>query len=187
MAARRNAHGAHGAAVRGVRRKSAGQRRRLSGSGLCRAWSPLLESLRKRHCGGNHPGNHKEQFIRATLESIAYQVHDVVQAMEEDAKVSLTALKVDGGASANDLLLQFQADINEAAVCRPECIETTALGAAYLAGLATGFWKDKEEIRRNWKLNREFVPGMSAEARKEKLKGWKRAVRCALAWAEDEE
>ena len=132
-------------------------------------------------------GTTKEQFIRATLESIAYQVHDVVQAMEEDAKVSLTALKVDGGASANDLLLQFQADINEAAVCRPECIETTALGAAYLAGLATGFWKDKEEIRRNWKLNREFVPGMSAEARKEKLKGWKRAVRCALAWAEDEE
>lgn len=132
-------------------------------------------------------GTTKEQFIRATLESIAYQVQDVVKAMEEDAGVSLNSLKVDGGASANSLLLQFQADINDAAVCRPECIETTALGAAYLAGLATGFWKDKAEIKQNWQLNREFVPKMSAEERKEKLKGWKRAVRCALAWSEDEE
>lgn len=132
-------------------------------------------------------GTTKEHFVRAALESIAYQVYDVVHAMEEDAGVSLTTLKVDGGASANDLLLQFQADINHAAVCRPECIETTALGAAYLAGLATGFWKGREEIRQNWKLNRKFVPTMSQEERKDKLGGWKRAVRCALAWAGDSE
>lgn len=132
-------------------------------------------------------GTTKEHFIRATLESIAYQVYDVVHAMEEDAGASLTTLKVDGGASANNLLLQFQADIDQAAVCRPKCIETTALGAAYLAGLATGFWKDRGEIRRNWNLDRAFQPQMSPAQREEKLKGWRRAVRCAIAWAADEE
>ena len=128
----------------------------------------------------------KEHFIRATLESIAYQAYDVIKAMEEDAGVSMHVLKVDGGASANNMLMQFQADVNHATVHRPKCIETTALGAAYLAGLATGYWKDKAEIKQNWQLGKEFVPGMEEEKRKRLLKGWKRAVRCALAWAEED-
>ena len=128
----------------------------------------------------------KEHFIRAVLESIAYQAYDVIKAMEEDAGVSLNILKVDGGASANNMLMQFQADINQSTVHRPKCVETTALGAAYLAGLATGYWKNKDEIKRNWQLGKEFVPMMETEKRKELLRGWKRAVRCALAWAEEE-
>lgn len=132
-------------------------------------------------------GCKKEHFIRATLESIAYQAYDVIRAMEEDAGVDLIALKVDGGASANNMLMKFQADLAGATVYRPKCIETTALGAAYLAGLAVGYWKDKEEIRKNWQLGRKFESMMEAEKREKLLKGWKRAVRCALAWAEDEE
>ena len=128
----------------------------------------------------------KEHFIRAVLESIAYQAYDVIKAMEEDAGVNLNVLKVDGGASANNLLMQFQADINGAVVHRPKCVETTALGAAYLAGLASGYWKDKEEIKQNWQLGKEFVPEMEEEKRNKLLKGWKRAVRCALSWAEEE-
>ena len=128
----------------------------------------------------------KEHFIRATLESIAYQTADVLRAMEQDSGIRLKGLKVDGGASANDFLMQFQADIIDSRVQRPRCIETTALGAAYLAGLAAGYWKDLEEIRENWQLGREFVPGMGEEQRRLLKKGWKRAVRCALAWAEDE-
>lgn len=131
-------------------------------------------------------GCEKEHFIRATLESIAYQTYDVLRAMEEDAEVSIAGLKVDGGASANNFLMQFQADILGARVYRPECIETTALGAAYLAGLATGYWKNREEIRENWQLEKEFIHEMTEESRKVLLKGWKRAVRCALAWAEDD-
>lgn len=130
-------------------------------------------------------GCKKEHFIRATLESIAYQTYDVLKAMEEDAEVSIAGLKVDGGASANNFLMQFQADILGARVYRPECIETTALGAAYLAGLATGYWKNKEEICENWQLGREFVHEMGEERREVLLKGWKKAVKCALAWAED--
>lgn len=129
----------------------------------------------------------REHFIRATLESIAYQAYDVIKAMEEDAGVKLNVLKVDGGASANNMLMQFQADINDTIVHRPKCIETTALGAAYLAGLAVGYWKDKDEIKENWQLGKVFTSEMEEEKRKSLLKGWKRAVRCALAWAEDEE
>ena len=125
----------------------------------------------------------REHFIRATLESIAYQAYDVIKAMEEDAGVQLNVLKVDGGASANNMLMQFQADINNTIVHRPKCIETTALGAAYLAGLATGYWKIKE----NWQLGRAFESEMDKEKRNQLLKGWKRAVRCAIAWAEDDE
>lgn len=132
-------------------------------------------------------GCQKEHFIRATLESIAYQSADVLAAMEEDAGIALSELKVDGGASANDFLMQFQADIIGQTVHRPSCIETTALGAAYLAGLAIGYWKDKEEICANWQLNRRFEAGMEEARRSELLKGWKRAVRCALAWAQDQE
>ncbi len=128
----------------------------------------------------------KEHFIRATLESIAYQTYDVLKAMEEDAEVSIAGLKVDGGASANDFLMQFQADILGARVYRPQCIETTALGAAYLAGLACGYWKSREEICENWQLGREFVHEMSEGRRGQLLKGWKRAVKCALDWTEEQ-
>ena len=130
-------------------------------------------------------GCSQEHFIRATLESIAYQTADVLWAMEQDLGRPLQGLKVDGGASANDFLMQFQADIVGSRVQRPRCIETTALGAAYLAGLATGYWRDLEEIRENWQLGREFVPRMEERRRLELKKGWKRAVRCALTWAED--
>lgn len=129
----------------------------------------------------------REHFIRATLESIAYQAYDVIKAMEEDAGVRLNVLKVDGGASANNMLMQFQADINNTIVHRPKCIETTALGAAYLAGLAIGYWKSKDEIKENWQLGRAFESEMDEEKRNQLLKGWKRAVRCAIAWAEDDE
>jgi len=125
----------------------------------------------------------KQHFIRATLESIAYQSHDVIRAMKEDAGVDRIEMKVDGGASANDLLVEFQSNIDNTVVYRPKCIETTALGAAYLAGLAVGYWKDKEEIRNNWQLGRKFEPTMEEEKRTELLKGWERAVKCALMWA----
>lgn len=128
----------------------------------------------------------KEHFIRATLESIAYQTVDVLEAMEKDSGIDLKSLKVDGGASANDFLMQFEADILNTEVRRPECIETTALGAAYLAGLATGYFKNKEEIRENWLLGKSFTPHMVNEKRKALLRGWKKAVKCALMWAEEE-
>ncbi len=128
----------------------------------------------------------KEHFIRAALESIAYQTADVLQAMGQDSGISLKSLKVDGGASANDFLMQFQADIVDTQVLRPECIETTALGAAYLAGLAVGYWQDQAEIRANWQIGHTFEPVMEVQKRGALLKGWKRAVKCALAWAEDE-
>lgn len=131
-------------------------------------------------------GCQKEHFIRATLESIVYQTYDVIKAMEEDAGVKLTNLKVDGGASANNFLMQFQSDILEATVDRPNCIETTALGAAYLAGLATGYFQDKEEIKQNWQLGKAFTPVIEESKRTELLKGWKKAVKCALIWADEE-
>lgn len=128
----------------------------------------------------------KEHFIRATLESIAYQSHSVLHAMEQDVNTDITTLKVDGGASANDFLMQFQADIMNATVHRPGCIETTALGAAYLAGLAVGYFKDKNEIRENWQLQSEFTPVMEENARKKLLRGWEKAVVCARAWQDEE-
>lgn len=132
-------------------------------------------------------GCEKEHFIRAALESIAYQTYDVLKAMEEDAQVTISELKVDGGASANDFLMQFQADILGAHVHRPGCIETTALGAAYLAGLATGYYESKEEIRENWELQKDFGFEMEEDRRKHLLKGWKKAVKCALLWAQEDE
>ncbi|MBP3570126.1 MAG: glycerol kinase GlpK [Lachnospiraceae bacterium] len=131
-------------------------------------------------------GCSKEHFIRATLESIAYQSYSVLRAMEQDAGMDIKTLKVDGGASANDFLMQFQADIMETTVHRPGCIETTALGAAYLAGLAVGYFKNREEIKENWQLAKEFVPVMEEEHRKKLLRGWDKAVRCALCWQEEE-
>ena len=127
----------------------------------------------------------KEHFVRATLESIAYQTADVLSAMEQDSGLKLKSLNVDGGASANDFLMQFQADIVDTRVQRPKCIETTALGAAYLAGLAVGYWHSKQEIKENWCLGAAFEPGMEDARRAELLKGWKRAVKCARVWAED--
>ena len=126
----------------------------------------------------------KAHFIRAVLESVAYQTADVLGAMERDSGIRFKSLKVDGGASANDFLMQFQADIIDTPVHRPGCIETTALGAAYLAGLATGYWKDREQIRENWQIGRVFQPGMDGETRRRLLKGWEKAVKCALAWAD---
>lgn len=130
-------------------------------------------------------GTTKEHLIRATLESIAYQSSDVFRAMEEDAGVKIKGLKVDGGASANNFLMQFQADIMNTYVKRPHCVETTALGAAYLAGLATGYYKNKDEIKKNWQLGRLFEPDMEGDKREQKLKGWKRAVKCTLDWANE--
>ena len=130
-------------------------------------------------------GCSKEHFVRATLESLAYQTHSVLRAMEQDTGVSIEKLRVDGGASANDFLMQFQADILKGEVLRPSCIETTALGAAYLAGLAVGYWKDKDEIRENWQLSKNFSPSMEEEHRLKCLKGWEKAVKCALMWQED--
>ena len=132
-------------------------------------------------------GCSKEHFIRAVLESIAYQTADVLRAMEHDSGIHLKSLKVDGGASANDFLMQFQADIVDTDVRRPKCIETTALGAAYLAGLAVGYWRDRDEIRDNWQIGAVFGSKMDAGKREKLLKGWRRAVKCALIWAEDED
>jgi len=129
----------------------------------------------------------KEHFIRATLESINYQVADVLGVMQEESGIYLKALKVDGGASANNFLMQFQADILNTPVHRPDVIETTSLGAAYLAGLATGYWSGKDEILANWKLGRSFEPAMAENVRNSKIKGWHRAVKCARIWAEDRE
>lgn len=129
-------------------------------------------------------GCKKEHFIRATLESIAYQTYDVLKAMEKDSGIELKSLRVDGGASANNFLMKFQSDILNLSVKRPKCIETTALGAAYLAGLATGFWKDIDDVKTNWNLGREFEPSMTAETRKTLLKGWHVAVKCAKLYGE---
>ena len=128
-------------------------------------------------------GTKKEHFVRAALESVAYQANDVIRAMEEASGIKLTGLKVDGGASANNFLMQFQADITGESVIRPACIETTALGAAYLAGLASGYWKDREEIRRNWSFGASYEPEMSDARRDKLLREWKRAVDCALYWS----
>jgi glycerol kinase len=122
-------------------------------------------------------------ITRATLEAIAYQVRDVVEAMERDSGTQLSELRVDGGAAANDFLLQFQADILGRAVVRPACLETTALGAAYLAGLAVGFWKDRRDVTDNWQEARRFTPQMPAEQRETLYAGWLRAVERAKGWA----
>ena len=132
-------------------------------------------------------GVNKYHIIRATLESLAYQVNDVLRAMEADAGLTLSSLKVDGGASANDFLMQSQADISNAPVNRPKCVETTAMGAAYLAGLAVGYWKNKEEVLRNWASDQIFTPQIPEEERVKKIGGWNKAVRYSYHWAKDEE
>ena len=131
-------------------------------------------------------GCQKEHFIRATLESIAYQTVDVLKAMEEDAGMPLQELKVDGGASANDFLMQFQADMLDVPVNRPSCVESTALGAAYLAGLAVGYWKNRDDVKKNQNIQRIFTPDMSKEVRMAAKRGWSRAIRCSLGWGNED-
>ncbi len=128
-------------------------------------------------------GADKCHLTRATLESLAYQTNDLLEAMKEDIGYELSSLRVDGGACANNFLMQFQADITGRPVIRPECIETTSLGAAYLAGLATGYWSDTNDILQNLKADREFVPAMDKNKRTQLLEGWKKAVRCVLEWS----
>ena len=131
-------------------------------------------------------GVNKYHIIRATLESLAYQVNDVLEAMKEASGIELSALNVDGGASANNLLMQMQADISGAPVNRPLCVETTAMGAAYLAGIAVGFWKSKEDIINNVGLDRSFEPAIDKEERDKKVRRWKKAVSYAFDWAKEE-
>lgn len=131
-------------------------------------------------------GVNKCHIIRATLESLAYQVNDVLTAMEADSGIEVRALKVDGAASSNNFLMQFQSDIINAPVHRPDCTETTAMGAAYLAGLAVGYWANKEAVMQNWQVDRVFKSNMKAEERNKKVKGWNKAVKYAFGWAKDE-
>lgn len=128
-------------------------------------------------------GANKKHLVRATLESMAYQTWDLIQIMMKDTARKLVTLKVDGGASANNFLMQFQSDILGKAVLRPQCIETTSLGAAYLAGLACGYWHSRDAILASWKIDRTFEPDMENKKRKELLKGWEKAVSCTLGWA----
>ncbi|MCR5147362.1 MAG: glycerol kinase GlpK [Eubacterium sp.] len=130
-------------------------------------------------------GVNKYHIIRATLESIAFEAYDVLRAMERDSGIRLSALKVDGGASANNFLMQTQSDIINAAVLRPKCVETTAMGAAYLAGLAVGYWKDRNEVLSNWEIDKTFSPEINDEERETRLAGWEKAVRKAFDWAEE--
>ena len=130
-------------------------------------------------------GTGKEHLIRATVESLAYQVSDIIDAMEQDSGIHLNAVKVDGGACANNFLMQFQADILNTEVARPKCIETTALGAAYLAGLGVGYWENQKDVCENWALERTFVPEMEELRREKLLRGWKKAVKCSFGWERD--
>ncbi len=128
-------------------------------------------------------GVNKYHLIRATLESLAFQTNDVLHAMELDSGVKLGSLKVDGGASMNNFLMQFQADIIDAPVHRPSCVETTAMGASYLAGLAVGFWQDKDDVKRHWSMEREFTPSMDESVRQAEINGWNKAVEATKGWA----
>ena len=132
-------------------------------------------------------GVNKYHMIRATLESIAYQVNDVITAMQADSGITLSTLKVDGGAIDNNFLMQFQSNIIDAPVHRPMCVETTAMGAAYLAGLAVGYWRSKEEVIKNWQIDRVFKPEMEEKDRLACLNGWQRAVKYSYGWAKEDE
>lgn len=152
--------------------------------------APYWESRARGMVVGMTRGTQKEHFIRAAIESLAYQSMDALKAMEKDAETTLKTLKVDGGATANNFLMQFQADILNIDVYRPACIESTALGACFLAGLATGYFKDKNELREivaAMQDGRHFIPSMSEADRAERQKGWQRAVKCAAYYAELEE
>lgn len=139
--------------------------------------APYWDSEARGAVVGVTRGTSRAQFVRAALESVAYQVHDVLKAMERDRGGKIVSLNVDGGASANDFLMQFQSDVLDAKIVRPAVVETTALGAAYLAGLCSGYWKSEEEIKRTRKAGREFLPSMPQDKREGLLRGWERAVR----------
>jgi glycerol kinase len=128
-------------------------------------------------------GSNQAHIARAALDSIAYQSADLLHAMQADAKIPIQELRVDGGATVNDLLMQFQSDLLDCKVVRPVITETTALGAAYLAGLAVGYWTSKEQLRSLWKSNHSFTPQIDANTRQQLLKGWQRAVNASIAWA----
>lgn len=145
--------------------------------------APYWDSYARGAIMGLTRGVNKNHIIRAALESMAYQTNDLMAAMEEDMGHPLQKFKVDGGASANDFLLEFQAGIMNMPVYRPMCIETTSLGAAYLAGLATGYWKNRDDILSNWQIDRIFKPDMDQKKRAELLDGWHKAVRCTFGWA----
>jgi len=147
--------------------------------------APYWDAYARGAVVGLTRGVNKYHIVRATLDSIAYQTNDVLAAMEADSGIKLSALKVDGGASANNYLVQTQADISGAPVLRPCCVETTALGAAYLAGLAVGYWNSTEDIRNNWAVDRSFSPKISENARRERIRGWKKAVGCTSGWAKE--
>ena len=147
--------------------------------------SPYWDMYARGTIVGLTRGSNKNHIIRAALESIAYQSKDLINAMKEDSGIEINSLKVDGGATANNFLMQFQSDILNTKVLRPEIIETTALGAAYLAGLAVGFWKNKEEIKKNWRLNKEFTPDLPDNLREKYYSHWKKAVEKAKSWEED--
>ena len=149
--------------------------------------APYWDQYARGTIVGLSRGVNKYHIIRATLESIGYQVNDVLQAMKADSGIDLAALKVDGGASANDFLMQFQSDIINAPVKRPSCVETTAMGAAYLAGLAVGYWNSKEDVIKNWAIDKVFSPIMGEDERERKIKGWNKAVKYSFGWAKEEE
>ena len=142
-------------------------------------WDPYARGM----ITGLTRGVNKYHVIRATLESLAFQTYDVLKAMEADTGNTILALKVDGGASKNNFLMQFQADILNATVYRPKCVETTALGAGFLAGLAVSFWRDKEEIKDIFEIEKKFSPEMSYNKRESELNGWKQAVKSSFNWA----
>ena len=148
--------------------------------------APYWDAYARGTIVGLTRGSNKYHIIRATLDSIAYQTNDVLQAMEADAGVPLGSLKVDGGASANNYLLQSQSNISRVPVLRPKCVETTAMGAAYLAGLSVGYWKDLEDIKRNWSVDNCFEPTTTSEEAAAQVKKWKKAVACATAWETDD-
>ena len=147
--------------------------------------APYWEPYARGAVFGLTRGSNSYHLIRAALESIAYQTYDLIHAMEKDSGIKLSSLKVDGGAAANDFLMQFQADIIGKEVKRPISVETTSLGAAYLAGLETGYWEDEEDIIENWSQGMAFAPSISEGKRAELIKGWDRAVRCCIEWGRD--
>jgi glycerol kinase len=146
--------------------------------------APYWDSYARGAIFGLARGTKKEHIIRAVLEALAYQTYDVMKAMEEDSNILMKSLKVDGGASVNNFIMQFQADILGIPVLRPEVVETTSLGASYLAGLAVGFWNDKKDITKNRSISKEFKPNMDSNYREKLLKGWHKAVKRSLSWDE---
>jgi glycerol kinase len=151
--------------------------------------APYWDAYARGTIVGMTRGTSSQHIIRATLESIAYQTRDVIDAMKADSGIDLQELRVDGGAVANDFLMQFQADVLDARVDRPEVTEVTALGAAYLAGLAVGFWNSLDELKDKTKIDKSFIPAQDEQKRQRRYKGWCRAVKCAQVWADmhDEE